>query len=154
MLQLKELKILSPNRRHRWLRFIDSLSTCISESQLVFWQSWGNVCWGIFLVTWSPVFLLSVEHLVFVSVNISASWVNWRSLVASLSTSRWLSWVLFDVLMAWDNSWWRQVYISSFALVVVSLRWDLGATFHRWLNSEISLALKSWLWDFAKVFLA
>lgn len=114
------------------------------------WSRW-NVCRGVFLVTWSLIFLLSVEQLVFMSINISTSWVDWWPLVASFSACRWLS----DVLFSRYNSWGWIVSLSWYlTLVVVSLGWYLRASFNGWLNSQVSLALKSWLWCFTNVFLA
>ena len=116
------------------------------------WSRW-NVGRGVFLVTWSLIFLLSVEQLVLTSINISTSWVDWRSLVTPLSSSWWLSGAGLDVLVAWDNPGGWQVSVSCLALVVVSLGWYLRARFNGWLDSQVSLALKSRLWCFTKVFL-
>lgn len=114
--------------------------------------SWWNVCWGVFLITWCLVFRLTVVHLVLMSINIGTSWIDWRSFVASLSTSWWLSRVWFDVLLAWLDPWWL-VSISSIDFVVIaSLRRYLSASLDRWLDSRISLALKSWLWCFGSRF--
>jgi len=109
-------------------------------------RSWWNVCWGVFLITWRLVFLLSIESLVFMGIYISTSWVNWWSLVASFSTGRWLSVDLSQILLSWYNSRRWQVHVSCFASVFVSWRRDLGATLDSWWNSQISLALEPWLW--------
>jgi len=117
------------------------------------WSRW-NVCGGIFLVTRSLIFLLAVEDLVFMRINISTSWVHWRSLVASLSSCWGLSWVCLDVLLTRDYPWRWQISISGLALIMVSLRYNLDTWFNRWLYSKVSLALKSWCWGLTVVFLA
>lgn len=109
--------------------------------------SWWNVCWGIFLVTWYVVFVLTVVDLVLVSINISTSWVDWRSFVASLSICWWLSWLVFVFL---DKPWWVLRFMSlCLALIIMSIVRHLRTSLHRGLDSRNSLALKSWLWCFA-----
>jgi len=110
-------------------------------------RSWGDVCWCIFLVTWDLRMLLRVVDLIFVGVNIGASWVDWWSFVTSFWPSvfvqRLLSWWM--CLMAWWQSGRWQVLVSLLTLVVGSWRRDLWTiSDSRW-NPEVSLALESGL---------
>lgn len=85
--------------------------------------SWRNVCWGIFSVTWYLIFILNIVNLLFMGINISTSWINWWPLVASLSTSWWLSMIYLSFLLnSLDSRRW-QITISCFTLIVISLRW-------------------------------
>lgn len=107
--------------------------------------SWWNVCWGVLMIAWCLIFLLSIEHLVFMSINISTFRINWRSFVASLLTCWRLSGIPHDILLSWNDSWWWHVSILCLAFVVISLSLYLGASFDGGLDSVKSFALESWL---------
>jgi len=117
--------------------------------------SWRNVRRCIFMLTWWLVFLLSIEHLVFVSVNISTSGVDWWSLITSFSSSRWLSRMRLNFLLSSHNFWRRDICVSwSLTLILIPLRWNLRSSFDWRLYSYISFALKSRLRCFFHIFLA
>ena len=58
--------------------------------------SWWNICWCILLIAWQLLMLLRVECFIFMSVNISTSWIHWWSFLTSL-----YHFILVDWLLPW-----------------------------------------------------